>query len=239
MKPRNVKLFIVVIAIIFIASGCASNKITVDLAICGSYGVPGMFCADLKGATYECVVLEEDSQGRIMYTYTTQSVITGKKEQAMVICQKRDKSAVYYYEDVCYLLNEWTNEDLERLKVENDWNQPLHETKMVCQSNKITRDNYIVLDALLEYPQVKQACCDVFGITKQQITELCLLDTDRIKMELYWLTTTRNSEEECYLILVDEDYNCVYQRTERTVQALDQLAEFKLNSGWRSNKTGG
>jgi hypothetical protein len=231
MKPGGIKLCVVTIACVLFISGCASNTQNVDLAICGSYSVPGMLCADLKGGSYECIVLEQDSQGRIMYTYTAHSIITEKKEQVVVICQKRDNDAVYYYQDICYLLKEWTSDDLALLKEKNDWEKPLDDSKMVGKSNITTLDNYFLLNGKLEYAQVKQGCCKDLDVAQKQIGDLCLIDTNG-KMELYWLTIIGGSGEECYFVLVDEDYNNAYLPADRTMRVLEDLPVFKQNNGW-------
>ena len=231
MKSKGVKLCVVTIACFLFLSGCTSNTQKVDLAICGSYGVPGMLCTDLKGDSYECIVLEEDSQGRIMYTYTAHSIITEEKEQAVVICQKRDKDAVYYYEDVCYLLKEWNSDDLAHFKEKNDWEKPLDNSKMVSKSNITTLDSYLLLSGELEYSQIKQVCCEDQDIVQEQIKDLCLLDTNG-KKELYWLAIITASDEQCFFVLVNEDYKNTYLPVERTMRALEKVPTFKQNNGW-------
>lgn len=239
MRIRNKLIINILATIIILFTGCTSNTQTTDLAICGSFGVPGMFCVDLKGSAYECVVLEEDTQGRVLYSYTTQSVITGKKEKAVVICQQRNAEAVYYYEDICYLLGEWTQDDLVLLKERNDWNLPLDYSKTTSKDNKRTLDGYIATKGDLEYKQVQQACCKELGIMQQQIEELCFLDTDSSKMELYWLVANEDSGKKSYFVLVNDNYHVVVLCAERNMNALTDLVSFKQNNGWGNKAVDG
>lgn len=232
MRMRSILVIIMIMGVLLSATGCSQNTLSVDLAICGSFGVPGMLCTDLKGGAYECVILDEDTQGRILYEYITQSIITGKEERAAVICQKRDSDTVYYYEDECYLINEWTNDELVLLKEQNDWDQPLDHAKMASKSNKTTFDGFIATCGDFEYKKVEQACCDKLGIEQQQIEDLCFLDTDGSQIELYWLVIDRYSNEECYFVMVDKDYHILILHAERTLFALTELEEFKQNGGW-------
>lgn len=64
-KRRLVASIFIMLCLLCMACG---DEVSSDaLVVCGSYAVPGMFCFDLKGGTYDLEILEEDSQGRIMY----------------------------------------------------------------------------------------------------------------------------------------------------------------------------
>lgn len=222
----------VFMAVVLMITGCTPAHQGQTLAICGSYAVPGMFCFDHRGGTYECDVLETDSQGRILFTYRTESIITKKIECVAVICQKYDRKAVYYYEDICYLISEWTSEDVENLKKMNDWDQPLDHSKMVCKSNKVTLDNCVVKDSKLVYSDLQESCCESLGVEEQQVEALCFLDTNNKDAELYWLEVNEASGEACYFALVNTDYQVHTLRVERTMQSLSELSAFKQDNGW-------
>ena len=101
----------------------------------GSSAVPGLYCSDLKSGTYTVNILERDGQGRILYEYTTKSLITGEQETAVVICQKCDNDFVYFYEDKCYLTGEPSEEEIRQLKVQNRWGE---ETPLRARQNENT-----------------------------------------------------------------------------------------------------
>ena len=89
------KTLLLVVSLLLLLAGCRSHDAQYDLAACGSYGVPGMFCLDLKENS--CEVLAKDPYGRVLFRYTAYSVITKKIETAVVICQKSSSSNVCFY----------------------------------------------------------------------------------------------------------------------------------------------
>ena len=228
---RVLCITLTLVGILLGLTGCATGEKTSQLAICGSFAVPGMLCTDLKGGSYECTVMEEDAQGRVLYMYVAQSVITGKKEKAAVICQRRTSDAVYYYEDVCYLTGEWTRDEIVHLKENNDWNQPLDSSKMTGKSNKTTLDGFAVAIGNLEYKRVKQVCCTEIGIEQAKIAELCFLDTNDTGMELYWLIVNEGVDEKCYFVVSDSSYEITWLEINR-IDALQKLIQFKQMCGW-------
>jgi hypothetical protein len=58
MKKMLVKILYIFIILIVLSSCTMNPDVHLELALCGSYAVPGMFCADLKGGTYEITILE-------------------------------------------------------------------------------------------------------------------------------------------------------------------------------------
>lgn len=76
-------------------------------------------------------LLETDSYGRRLFQYSLNEV----GARALVICQKTENPLTYYYEDDCYLTylrrnGEPTQEEINQLKANNDWDQPLVESRM-------------------------------------------------------------------------------------------------------------
>lgn len=218
----------IIISLLLTICGCSVNRREVNLAICGSFAVPGMFCHNLKGDTNECVILEEDSYGRILYTYTTRSVITDQEETAVLICQNLASTEVYYYKDTCYLIGEWTDDELKLLKEKNDWEKPLNEDKMSSASNKTTLDNCIASSrGKLEYQKVQESCYETLGISDALVVDFCILDTCDRGAEIYWLVVNSDTGEECYFMRVEPNYSVSYLATERTLDALNDLLAFK------------
>lgn len=226
------RIFVLLPMILLILTGCKSNSQQMDLAICGSYGVPGMFCHELKGGTYYCEILETDSQGRVLFSYTTHSVITDEDETAIVICQAIDSKNVYFYEDQCYLLGEPEDSDIEPLKEQNDWDCVLDYSKMSKRSNKVSFDLYIVTNNELVHKDVKNACTEELGIEESQIKELCILDKDPSGSGLYRLIVENDGIDEKYYVLVNTDYEVALMEGSNEHAAPADIALFKQSNGW-------
>ena len=98
------------------------------------------------GADYECdpqiEIIEEDVYGRTMFTYY-EKYYKGSKISfsALIICQDSNEKEVFYYEDVNYIVKEqalysqnikkFNDEDIENLKLTNDWNKEIDYDKCV------------------------------------------------------------------------------------------------------------
>jgi len=87
----------------------------------------------LGDETLDLIWLKEtDQYGRELFHYET------GKWDIWVICQKSENEYVYYYEDDCYYVSEndipIPDNKLTQLKLQNDWNKPLDNSKMtsVC-----------------------------------------------------------------------------------------------------------
>jgi hypothetical protein len=227
------KTWFVILFVALALTACTSGAKSHELAICGSYGVPGMFCPELKGGTYECSIIDTDSQGRILYEYITQSVIAEEEVTAVVVCQMIDKDYVYYYEDQCYVLAPYTDEDIGALKSKNDWNQPLDRTKMSRRSNKVTLDLFIHKDSQLEYKEVRSACSNTLNIAESRISLLTILDIDPAGNELYWLEIGDDKQGGAYYAIVNLDYEVAILSYEHSAMDNGELRAFKQVNGWR------
>ena len=104
------------------------------------------------GADYECdpsiEVIEEDNYGRTMFSYYEKyykgSIISFS---ALIICQYSNEKEVFYYEDINYIIKEqvlysqniekFSDEDIEYLKLANDWNKEINYDK--CVRKDITK----------------------------------------------------------------------------------------------------
>lgn len=96
----------------------------------------------------EINILDEDHYGRILFTYYESYYLgTDFAFSALIICQSSNEQYVLYYEDVNFTIKEqvegfsspayeFTNEEIEQLKLLNDWNTPLNLEK--CIKKEIT-----------------------------------------------------------------------------------------------------
>ena len=224
-------IFLFLISILFSFSSCGSVDIHLELALCGSYAVPGMFCADLKGGS-SCEILEEDGQERILYEYTTYNNISEKEENVLVICQKIDDSYVYFYEDLCYLTPGYTAEDIDHFKNVNDWDKAIDESKLSRRTNHISFDLFIMVDSLLEHNSVREACIRATQLKSDQIKTITILDTDEHEAALYLLIGENNGKKQQFLVIVDTNYHAAAMGITDGFVSPDSIASFKRDNGW-------
>lgn len=220
-------ILFMVLTMLFTACGKLNRDY--ELALCGSYAVPWMAIHDLKGGTFSSEVLEEDAYGRILYTYTAKNQITGEKETAVVICQKIDTEYVYYYEDRCFLLGNYTPAEMDSFKAENHWGKPLVEKNLSRRANKISYDLYIMTDNNLTFLRVKGACRDQLQLTQEQVKSMFFIDMDSAGHELYLLPT----DDKFYIIMVNSMYQVVSMSFTAENFEPSEVAAFKQNNGWR------
>ena len=232
MIQKRPIMLLLLVSILFSLAACASTDIHLELALCGSYAVPGMFCSDLKGGSFSCEILEEDSQGRILYEYTTKNLISGNEDTALVICQKIDDESVFYYEDVCFLLSGYSAQDVEQLKEANDWNAPLDESKLSRRVKNISLDLFIMPDDALEHKSVRQACIRTLQINPEQAKDLFLLDTDGYGKTLYLFIAGSSTGYLRYFIITDSSYRIAFMEIVDGLVNPDAVASFKQENGW-------
>lgn len=212
---------------------CQKNsQFTHQLSICGSYGVPGMFCSDLKGMGSDCNMMETDSQGRILFSYTAQNIMTKKQESVLVICQRYDEKYVYFYEDLCYLREPYESSDVDEWKQHNDWDASVDYSKMSRRKNKVSFDLVIVSESALKYQELRPACRKALNISESQIKELCFVDEDLNGHELYWLELDIDGETEAYFIIADLNYNIATMAVHSGDLNVLDLSQFKQQNGW-------
>lgn len=233
MRKRLV-LFVVLVMVTL--SSCMRADRFLELALCGSYAVPGMYDFDLKGQTSP-VVLEEDGQGRILFEFTRQNSITGESGTVLVICQHIDADYVYYYEDLCYLYNCTLEEDIAVLKSQNDWELPLDFGKMSNRPNAISLDLTIVPDRVLKWKDLQKAINTGLAGLNATLVESCLLDINPSGYELFWITAVANEDKTYYYAIINTDYNTAFMPAKNPTVVPNEIATFKNNNGWYS-KTG-
>lgn len=232
MKHIRLKLIALILAVALLLTGCQSHGAHISLDICGSYAVPGMFHSDLKGNESSTKTLETDSQGRTLFSFQAYNVITEQTQTATVICQKSDNSYVYFYENLCYILGDASEEDITALKERNDWGKTLDSGKMTKRPNKATADLHIKTAGTLVFSDIRDACCKELSLTTEEITELCFLDRNPQGQELYWLKANRAGSAEGYCIMVDTQYAISYILVSNPAEDMGWLVSFKQSSGW-------
>lgn len=224
---KKVTCALIILCMIFcLLAGCSTKWSNSHLIACGSYGVPGMFACDLKGDACSCEILETDDYGRILFSYTTEHLVTGNVETAYVICQQYGSKQVYFYEDICYC---YLSEELQALKSANDWGAPLDSSKMSSRTYNVTADGYLQSNSQLNASLVKENCCKKLQLSSENITELCFLDADNAGNGLYWLDT---STEGGFYVIASTDYDMAFMEYESTQASMENLPLFKAACGW-------
>ena len=233
MKKYFVKILLTFMILVILSSCGITTNINLELALCGSYAVPGMFCADLKGGTSQVSVLEEDDYGRIMFSYSAPNVTTQETETVLVMCQKIDDEYVYFYEDICYTFQYDNQDAIKVIKEQNDWNQPLDQSKMSRRPNQITFDLFITSNSTLLYGNVIQAAARELGVSSSQVTQLHFIDADNSGNELYWSGSSENSTNQSYLLLVSSDYDVCVMKLDDDVGISAVISDLKSENGWK------
>lgn len=204
-----------------------------ELALCGSYAVPGCFSSDLKGATPSTEVLGRDEYGRILFMYEAVNIVSGEIEESLVICQKLDEDYVYYYEDICYSRGDIGEEAIETLKSENDWGKPLNNSLMSRRENLISFDLCIQFSTdLLSYGEIRDAISNYLGIAEQDIKTSRFQDRSPSGHELYIISTSINQAETYYLAIISPDCVVSGWKEIETMPSAQEMAELKTAAGW-------
>lgn len=226
------KTLLLIILIMFMLSSCMRANRSLELRLCGAYAVPGMYYADLKGTATSINVIEEDKQGRILFEFTGPNAITDKRTSSLVICQQIDTEYVYYYEDQCYLYQNYTEADIDALKKQNDWDLPLNREKMSFRPNVISLDLYIVPALILKSEDTRDAI--VNGLTNMGavLTEYCLLDVNPHGYELHWITATSGGAAANYFVVINSDCETAFLPVADYMIDPNAITAFKHDNGW-------
>ena len=229
---KRIIAYTVVICIIGCAlAACSNTNRFLELAICGSYGVPGMMTTDLKGGSFACEVIDTDPYGRVMFSYCAISSFSRKEETVLVICQAIDEDYVYFYEDHCYIPDLSDSDKIQLLKDINDWGNPLDYEKMSKRQNKISNDLFLVPELNLIHSSVVTACSKNFDHA-QTISEIFFLDTDQNGHVLYQVNVLSGDAKEIYLAIVDSEYHTELLKWSPDVMNETSLSTFKRENGW-------
>ena len=231
MKHGGKGFFCVLMLASTLLSACQAPHDSLNLAVCASYGVPGMMTRDLKGVSFSCEMMDTDTYGRVLFTFCAVSSFTGEEETALVICQAADDENVYFYEDRCYLLGQWDEGEIRKLKTSNDWNLPLNDNKMSCRKKRISADLFLIPDVALNHPEVVSSCRQALG-SGYTVTDVFLLDTDETGHVLYQVNVTKGELPGICLAIVNSGYEAALLEWKPDWIDGSALAAFKQENGW-------
>ena len=155
-----------------------------------------------------------------------------------MICQKYTDDCVYFYEDICYMRNDISDEKIATLKKLNDWNLPLDYGKMSSRKFNVTLDlelNTVIDDEYkIVYSKVKDSCTDELGLNNEEIKECFILDEDCKGNYLYFIRSSSktNNEDKYYFMIVDTSYTLSFMEILELENFDVGLSEFKKSNGW-------
>ena len=178
-------------------------------------------------------IIEEDNYGRKLFYYCEGNNIS---THSLIISQKTFEGNVYYFPDYNFISNsnnEFSDEEINNLKVLNDWNLPLNEEKMVISNiiyNK--EDREITNDELIE-----KIISDNYSnqIDEFALRHCCIWKTDANGISLVVVRMERKSEIKNFLIFLDSEMKFIENRVyyvEDYYNYQNWLKKIKMDIGW-------
>ena len=230
---KNKYLIIMFIIFLIISTGCSvfskEDKQFSALkteAVYSSFGYPGFARDGIK-------VIEEDKNGRLLYEFYGQNSANHYGITHVLVCQyiDYDKGLVYYYPEnnfIIHLINkEVSYEQLEQLKLLNDWNQEIDLSK--CISKKI--GTYKEINDELEISNIFD---DLNIDIDEQYKKIILCDTDKNGLKLYGVKIAKDEQNyKIFEFMKKNDDYTDYDIIEITDwYYIDVIKEFKNKHNW-------
>lgn len=239
---RKVTILIIIVFLVIVITGCIYDGAHPELykmTRCNALATNGV--GESEWVITE--VIEEDSYGRILFSYTmnVEGVYYGYGQiWVLAICQKFDKKLTYYYEDMCFILSDefedFSEEDIKNLKINNDWDKPLNEEKM---SNRPIHGNYNGYSGMLAHDIITEGISIAEGVDVS-VTFVDYDGTDKILCLAYEYDANKYDgimvEVKYYLMIINEDGS--YNEDTYLIEFNDfynyqkLLHKFKLDNGW-------
>ena len=229
---RRIIIWASLAALLITLLGCGHVSQSMELAVCGSYGVPGMMCFDLKGDSYTCEIKETDSFGRILFAYMAYNQLKQEKAMFWVICQRTSADSVFFYEDICYMPATEDVSCLGALKTRNDWEQPLDMEKATERPINISFDLFLQSGTKLDATTVKETFCRMADLKDSVIQDFGLIDENRAGQALYIAL----AGEKKYLVLSNENYDLKWAALHEASAYEEQAVAFKQQNEWIYSK---
>jgi len=192
-------------------------------------------------------IIEKDDYGRIYFSFYTSSW------EGVCIMQRHDDQYVYYYDNVSFLSSEsykeYTVEEIDELKVANDWNEPMDEEKMIKRERVDKETLMPTRESTNDSKRVREAARKAFDETNDEID--CYVDDDVMDysqngQELFMVERAEIIERENAIddyILIDQyfmilnadgtyDPENYLLKIDDSIRISEQLAEIKERNGW-------
>ena len=207
------------------------------LRMCASYTIPIEMPFDLKRTDWwKAEIVEEDSYGRILanlHLYGTPDHPTPM--EIIFICQKITFAYVYYYEDIHYLISDYTAEDILRLKETNDWGKELNESKMSRREISAAMGGYVNSKIYLDYDKVYDSIMEIFEVPEEDILAVRCLEDDNKKNILYECRLLIDGQERLYCVRITKEFGkreVAYVEFTSGEFEYETYVAFKRSCGW-------
>lgn len=217
---------------------------------CCAYAVPGMYSDFYDG---EFRLIETDMYGRTLIKYRAFDEVTRWWTNAYVICQRITDTEVFFYEDICYLIEQReeqpedvdsgaapeavsvSNEQITVLKAQNDWDLPINEEKMAART--VPAESawgtiyYIHTGERYETELSKT----LKNLLKTDVYTIAFQDADGAGHEIYYVDTMDFRQ---YMVMISHDSTAddgeksVFLEIENEVLDRDAYVAFKKANGW-------
>lgn len=200
------------------------------LKMLARYSIPIETPFDLKSEDWKLEIIEEDSYGRILsdlYLYNHQSPI-----KITFICQKITFAYVYFYEDIHYLVADYTDADLSFLKENNDWGQELDESKMSRREISAALDGIVNANIYHDFKTITASITDTFGVEKESILKFRCIEDDNVENILYECRLLIDNQERLYCVRINKQKEVAYVEFTSGEFEYETYVAFKHSCGW-------
>ena len=195
------------------------------------FAVPGVGSFDMRGSQGEAIAT--DAYGRVLFRSDVYDFNEGTAA-VYAIYQAYDDDYVYFYEDICYLLFsedvEPTAEELAALKLENDWEKPLDNSKMSRRKVYVSYWLKLHSQSNLDRERIMAAWCTTLGIGDRGVL-FGSADVDHAGQEAFVFWSNSHDVSNFYLI-VDASYQIQSLPFEDIYDLHEKLPAFKKECGW-------
>lgn len=129
------RIIIFLFALVLLLSACQMQRKGVNKDFYHAAEIARVSVPNGGGLNYSfdsMELLETDSYGRELFLHKKWT----EQVYILLVCQSKDDTYAYYYEDYSYLIHsadnsDFTQDEIDWLKSKNDWNQPLTPQHMV------------------------------------------------------------------------------------------------------------
>ena len=197
--------------------------------------------------------LEEDDYGRIFFDFAVGNLLNPYFDSGIdgyAICQKIEDGYAYFYEDDCYigagLIKSITEEDIENLKENNDWEKEPNEHRSLSKVKSFTDSydtNFFDIQKS-EEENAKKHFGELNKISKNELKsyDICSSCRDENGKTLFYMASGpdrykkgASQTSKLYAIIIDENGKATEKsilKIEDPYNCKEELKDFKLQNGW-------
>jgi hypothetical protein len=196
------------------------------------------------------IVLDEDRYGRKLFAYLGRAYFNRELDNpyslAIIIAQKTNDQYAFYYDANNYIVvtieskyndldegkvySHFTQDEIDTLKITNEWDQPINETRLF-RLDVLRKKKYSQFDIRDLRPFVSKFEGEILNSYI-----LCYSTDQNGKTILAVMTKDKNSKYRNYLVMLERDGNLVSEKS--IVEITDQfentnfIKDFKISNDW-------